>query len=280
VSENKHFVPLNKSNFPKVLTIVTVCLNDLSGLRATVDSVLMQNDVKFSNLQHIIVDGGSTDGTLEYLIELAASHSHVVYSSQTDGGVYDAMNRGLGSAEGRWVQFLNSGDAFSIPSALSVILRTMDDATGPVPKLFVTGAFIENDGFRDVIRNIPHNWLLHTFGVRPHCHQAMFFDTMLSKAIGGYSLDSSFAADFEFIVRVGLASQIVLVPQLLISYQGGGISYARKQEIPLLLHTLRARIFRMGRIAIKVDKTWVNILGFYRSFRSRKSAVREKEVIR
>lgn len=95
-------------NDAPVLSIVTVCLNDLVNLRATVASV--QAACVGLDIEHIIIDGGSTDGTREYLEGLNASH--IRWVSEKDAGIFSAFNKGVEMAEGKWVHILNAGDNY------------------------------------------------------------------------------------------------------------------------------------------------------------------------
>jgi glycosyltransferase involved in cell wall biosynthesis len=88
-----------------VLSIVTVTLNALQGLRETVESVAAQG---WEGIEHIVIDGASTDGSVRYLESLGAKIAY--WRSRRDGGIYDAMNAGLSKAAGQYVLFLNSGD--------------------------------------------------------------------------------------------------------------------------------------------------------------------------
>jgi putative colanic acid biosynthesis glycosyltransferase len=90
------------------ISIVTVTYNDVSNLRKTVESVVSQH---YRNKEFVIIDGGSTDGTREYLM----LHQKQIdaWISESDQGIYDAMNKGSRKATGEWIIFLNSGDVFS-----------------------------------------------------------------------------------------------------------------------------------------------------------------------
>lgn len=90
-----------------LLTLLTVTRNDIDGLRRTVASTTPHRGAL---LEHIVIDGASTDGTEEWL-SAAAGNSVSAYVSRSDRGIYHAMNRGLRMAQGDWVLFLNSGDS-------------------------------------------------------------------------------------------------------------------------------------------------------------------------
>lgn len=90
------------------ITIVTICYNVVKDLEKTIESVKKQS---YSNLEYIIIDGGSTDGTKELLYK----NSDVItkYISEPDKGIYDAMNKGIALSSGDWVSFMNAGDEFA-----------------------------------------------------------------------------------------------------------------------------------------------------------------------
>lgn len=106
------------NEIPKI-TIVTVVYNDRRGLEATVDSVAAQ---RWPAKEYIVVDGGSTDGSRE-LIEARAD---VVdrYVSESDRGIYDAMNKGVAMATGDFVIFMNAGDTFAAPDVIERVMAT------------------------------------------------------------------------------------------------------------------------------------------------------------
>jgi glycosyltransferase involved in cell wall biosynthesis len=95
------------------VSIITVTYNSIAMLRKTVDSVDSQT---YGNKEFVIIDGGSTDGTREYLVE----HRDRIdaWISESDQGIYDAMNKGSKKATGEWIIFLNSGDLFSNDNVL------------------------------------------------------------------------------------------------------------------------------------------------------------------
>ena len=90
-----------------LISIITIHYNHGVGLRRTVESILAQTERKA--FEWIVIDGGSTDGSAEFLKGISADIDVLV--SEKDGGIYDAMNKGLGKAQGQYVWFVNAGDA-------------------------------------------------------------------------------------------------------------------------------------------------------------------------
>lgn len=113
------------------ISIVTPCLNDLAYLRRACASVADQKGIP---LEHIVVDGGSVDGSLDWL----QSRPGILTVTGRDGSMYEALNRGLERATGRWVAFLNCDEQF-LPGALETILHAAE--ASPDTKVF-TGDFL------------------------------------------------------------------------------------------------------------------------------------------
>ena len=120
------------------LSIITIHYNNYSGLRKTVESVSAQSARDF---EYLVIDGGSVDGSKDYLQSLALSNdlSHFQYVSEADNGIYHAMNKGLRLAKGEYVHFLNSGDwlvdADVVATMLGELYALVD--SGRTPDVFV-----------------------------------------------------------------------------------------------------------------------------------------------
>lgn len=91
-----------------MISIVTICYNDKSGLKKTINSVQSQT---YHDYEHIIVDGNSSDGTKELLCSI--NDTKCKWVSEHDNGIYDAMNKGIKMSNGEWILMLNSGDVFA-----------------------------------------------------------------------------------------------------------------------------------------------------------------------
>lgn len=103
-------------------SIITINYNHIEGLKRTIDSVISQTN---SNYEYIIIDGGSTDGSVNIIKEYK---EHLVYwISEKDNGVYHAMNKGVAQAQGDYCIFMNSGDRFYSPDVLSSLYEYQED---------------------------------------------------------------------------------------------------------------------------------------------------------
>lgn len=100
------------------ISIITVNFNNLLGLQRTMKSVLCQ---KYTNMEYIIIDGGSTDGSKEFIISHKNKLSY--WCSEKDKGIYDGMNKGVAKATGEYILFLNSGDYFINKKSLAKLMK-------------------------------------------------------------------------------------------------------------------------------------------------------------
>lgn len=119
-----------------IISVITVCYNAKSNLEKTILSVLNQT---YSNIEYIIIDGGSTDGTIDIIKRYDDKITY--WQSEPDNGIYDAMNKGIQKANGEWINFMNAGDLF----ASTMILQQMLDAIKPGVRILRIVIAIGND---------------------------------------------------------------------------------------------------------------------------------------
>lgn len=106
-----------------LVTVITVCYNAIDTIEQTIQSVVSQT---YSNIEYIVVDGASTDGTIDVVKKFGDRVS--VFVSEPDNGIYDAMNKAIDLSHGKWVNFMNSGDGFIDSLVLeNVFNNTFDD---------------------------------------------------------------------------------------------------------------------------------------------------------
>lgn len=174
------------------LSIITVCYNNREGLRETAESVKKQT---FKDYEFVVIDGGSTDGSADLLKEYASIIAYGV--SEKDGGIYNAMNKGIAHAHGKYCLFLNSGDWFT------------DD--GVLDRIFHQG-FVEDIIYGDVIRTLgrkkkivryPDKLSFEHFYQRSAVihHQAAFIKRELFDRFGLYREDLYLNADWQFFFK-------------------------------------------------------------------------------
>ena len=196
-----------------LISVVTPCFNSQSTLRETIESVLRQD---FTNWEHIVMDGGSKDRTLEILRE----NPHLISASEKDNGHYDAMNKGIARARGGFIVILNADDCFR-PGAL----RAAADAFGKNPSwdaLFGDVIFVDDSG-REIYRRAEarYDFRVLLYGLDYICHQALFVRRAVYERIGGYRhTEFRNSADYEFKLRLGARRcRVGHVPQFLVNYR-------------------------------------------------------------
>jgi putative colanic acid biosynthesis glycosyltransferase len=170
------------------LAVITVCLNDLDGLKKTYGSIRMQSRPPS---RWIVADGGSSDGTLGWLQQL--DWQPLSFSSQSDGGIYQGMNHGLQGADADYVLFLNSGDSLAGDHVLESV-ETELAGLQPLPALLFGDSFEVDRWSQPNLRRARPAWWVW-FGM-PTTHQAMFFrrDALATGFDTRYRLSGDYAA--------------------------------------------------------------------------------------
>ena len=199
---------------PARISVVTPCFNSVKTIRDTIESVLTQN---YPNFEHIVMDGGSTDGTLELLKE----YPHLKWISAKDEGHYDAMNRGIEWAGGEIIPILNSDDCFR-PGTFEKVARAFaehPDWDG----LFGDVVYVDGEG-REIYRAFEAVFdfnVLRFTGVNYVIHQSLFVKKRIYDRLGGYRhKDFKNSCDYEFVLRLGRAGCTVgHLPEYILNYR-------------------------------------------------------------
>lgn len=177
------------------ITIITVCKNSGLFLSETINSVLNQT---YRDIQYIIVDGNSTDDTLNIIKQYSAGIA--AWISEDDEGMYDAINKGLKLATGDYILILNSDDVLFANNTIEDVVSEM--AKGRLDYYY--GSMIKlMDGKSKRVKLFNVNFkqlLLSTHGTFAP-HPCFFISTELNKKLGGYSLTYKYASDYDYILR-------------------------------------------------------------------------------
>ena len=190
-----------------VFSIITCTYNAESVLQRTLDSVLEQT---YSHVEHIIVDGASTDATLN-MVEAYRQKSdaedwchEVRVKSEPDRGLYDAMNKGIQRATGQYVLFLNAGDTFPSADTLELVAESVGEGEEPPAVLYGDTDVVDDDGhfLRHRRLSPPRRLTWRSFmkGMLV-CHQAFYARTDLAK-VTPYNLHYRFSADVDWCIRI------------------------------------------------------------------------------
>lgn len=236
------------------LTVVTLCLNDLTGLRRTVASVYSLQDCDW---EQIIVDGGSTDGSLEEALDIAQrSNGRIRLLRQHGKGIAAAFNEGVAAARGTTVGFLNSGDCYYPYSAVTAIKKLEEGYQ------FVFGALLYFDsvlqplyrinGSKDFEKKIRS-------GFPAINHPALFVRRTVCLAAGGYHTGFRLSMDHEFVLRmVQQGVRGCAVPQVLAAMQTGGRSDRNRSKA--LFECRRAAVMHGASRFKSCLKLWAALL--------------------
>ncbi len=173
-------------------SIITINYNNRDGLRRTIESVVNQT---FRDFEYIIIDGGSTDGSVEVIKEYANCIDYWV--SEPDKGIYNAMNKGLKKCVGEWCLFLNSGDMLSEKSVLNDLKEDGSDNYGVIYTDWYDYSFNEKV-LRKPYPFFERTTYLHHKGF---CHQASLTRTTLAKKIR-FDEKYQIAADYNMFYQL------------------------------------------------------------------------------
>ena len=178
------------------LTVITVCWNALADLKPTVESVLAQKAKGSISIEHVVVDGASTDGTPEWLAEQLAAGNIERYVSEPDRGIFDAMNKGINLARGRVLAFLNAADRYRDGEDLAPCVLPI--CRGETESVGAWAYRPNHPAFPEYKTSFPLMYL-HC----PCCHQAWFASARAYRELGGYDVHGLVcSSDTDIILRI------------------------------------------------------------------------------
>lgn len=194
-----------------IITVVTVCYNAVNGLENTMLSVLNQT---YDNIEYIIIDGDSTDGTVDIIKKYADRLAYWV--SEPDKGIYDAMNKGIKASTGEWTNFMNAGDWFYKDTTLSEVFEGEKNEAeviyGSVNMVYSTYSQIAHPQMKPSMKNpMPFN------------HQSVFVRTILMKE-RPFDTTYKYVADYNFFFNIVDTVHFVKSRVIVSSYSTVGYS--------------------------------------------------------
>lgn len=200
--------------------VVTICWNNLEGLKSTVESVDHQTTPPS---RMVIVDGDSTDGTKEWLSSTELPEFAVSFS-EPDRGIYDAMNKGMNALlDLDLVMFMNSGDRYADPHQLQVIAE--DYAKRRWSWAYGDAAMGDGEGDVEWIHTLRHLGRIRFMcGLGSVPHQAAAFSSGLLRTVGSFRLDLPVVADQEYIYRCWQVAPPALLPGVVARCDASGVS--------------------------------------------------------
>ena len=181
------------------ISLITACYNSAATIRSCLDSVLSQQGI---DLEYIVVDGGSKDGTVDIIKEYSTrstSPTRFKYISERDRGMYDAINKGIKMATGDVVGILNADDMFESPKTLAHIASVF---TPDVDAIYADIRFVKDD-LQTTSRYYSAKhwkpWMLQWGKMPPH--PSVYIRRSLFGQYGLYKLGYDIAADYELLIR-------------------------------------------------------------------------------
>ena len=183
------------------ITIITICYNSAATLEKTILSVASQSH---KNIEYIVVDGNSSDGTLDIINKHQASISQWI--SEPDKGLYDAMNKGIAMATGDLIGILNSDDTFYDSNVVEAVAHFHADNTIDAS----VGNIVQHTAKGKTVRVYSSKYWKPEklrIGFMPP-HPSIFFKKELFEKFGNYMLDFKIGADYELITRFFLKNKI------------------------------------------------------------------------
>ena len=208
------------------ISIITATYNSASTVRYTFDSILSQT---YHNIDYIVVDGGSQDGTVDIIKEYEKRFDgRMRWISEKDNGIYDAMNKGIRMAKGGLIGILNSDDFFTSDDVLYTVAENL---TEDLDAVYGDIHFVQPDNLNKCVRYYSSRnfrpWAVR-FGYMP-AHPSFYIRRCIYERYGLYSLEYKIAADFDMTVRLFCKYKIraKYIEKDFVTMRTGGISTSK-----------------------------------------------------
>ena len=204
------------------ISVVTVCYNSEKTIRRTIESVLNQ---KYYETDYVIVDGGSSDGTVNIIKEYEGKIAY--WCSEKDNGIYDAMNKGIMNSKGDIIAFMNSDDWYN-DNIFKKVANYFESTN--VEMMYGDYNIVWSDDLIERVcldkLNMEDIYYKNLF-----CHQALFMKRELFNRIGMYNLNYKLAADYDWILRAYLSKvKFGYFPEVICYFKFGGASAVYKKS--------------------------------------------------
>ncbi|WXT99919.1 MAG: putative glycosyltransferase [Catillopecten margaritatus gill symbiont] len=205
-----------------LISIVTIVFNGVEFLEETIQSVVSQTH---ENIEYIVIDGGSTDGTVEIIKKYEDKISRWI--SEPDKGIYDAMNKGIDLATGDWINFMNSGDCFLDKSVVDKVIPALGD-----DMIVVYGDTILDYGTYTSLK--PSLDLSKMYYGQVIGHQSSFVNTTYHKK-NLFSLEYKIAGDYDFLLRayINNKNKVKRIPVVVSIFAMDGVSSSNEVKSTL-----------------------------------------------
>jgi len=238
-----------------LFSIITVTYNAVQWLERTIQSVVSQS---YPDIEYIVIDGNSTDGTLGIVKKYRSSITHCI--SEPDKGLYDAMNKGLKLASGDYVWFLNAGDMLYSENTVQEIVNKLNIENLPdiiYGETKIVDAHNNSLGMRRLKAPENLSWKSFRMGMLV-CHQSFLVKRTIAPL---YDLQYRFAADYDWCIRCLKKADNVLNTHLILSqFLEAGLSAANRKAA--LKERYRIMCENYGKLPTQIRHLWF-ALRFY-----------------
>lgn len=205
--------------FQPKLSVITVVYNAARDIERTMLSVLNQS---YPNIEYILIDGGSTDGSVELIENYQDRINKLI--SEKDHGIYHAMNKGLALATGDYVLFINAGDEIYATNTVEDIFKSQTDADIYYGETQMYSSYWQPLGRRRHKAPAHFSWKDFRYGMSI-CHQAIYIKRSI---VEPYDLAYGLSADIDWIIKAAKkAKKIIGTDNYVAKYQTGGLSKKR-----------------------------------------------------
>ena len=233
------------------ISVITVCYNGASTVEQTLKSVAEQT---WNNIEHIVIDGGSVDGTMLIVDSYRSGLSQIV--SENDKGIYDAMNKGIALATGEIIGFINADDFYASPDALAKVAAVCSDPN--VDACYGDLCYVKQENTSALVRYWKssefHSGAFESGWCPPH--PTFFVRREVYQRFGGFDLSYKIAADVELMMRFLEVRKIraKYIPAVLVKMRMGGTTnknmdniVRQNREILRALHShgLKSSVWRL-----------------------------------
>lgn len=261
---------------PKI-SIITIVRNGMPFVTDTIKSVLAQH---YDRLEYIVVDGGSTDGTLDVIRSYSDRISKWI--SEPDDGIADAFNKGLAFATGDYIQFLNADDALASADVVAEMIELIVESGFPELVYGDCDVLDRESGkltYRASIEFTPEG--LKKGKILPH--PSLFAHRSYFETYGNFDTDFRIAMDFEWLLRGACEIRVVHAPILMTNVRTGGVSTVDKNRVVgeiiaalrkngcfrSTLDEAKLRGYFRARAISRLILTWLGLYGLFSGLRNR-----------
>ena len=244
------------------VSVITVTYNNANTLAHTMQSVLAQT---YANIEYIVIDGGSTDNTLQVIEQYKPLFGErLIYVSEPDNGIYDAMNKGIKLSSGDVIGILNSDDFFTSNNVIETLVSSFDN---DIEAIYGDIHFVNPNNLNKTTRyysgKLFRPWLVK-YGCMPP-HPSFYVRKSIYERFGNYNTNYKIASDFELIARLcyihNIKTRYISVD--MVTMRMGGIS-TKDSKTRLLI--LKESIEACKQLGIKTNALKVSCKYFIKSF--------------